>query len=268
MPKLAIQEILLPGANADQRLAKARELGFSGVEFAADELDDRVPEIHEALATHGLAAAGVNMGRMDGWLSADMRTRDRATDLLRLALTCALDLEAAYVTLAPQYGATDLPDLTPFASPIEMQKEMLIWLLRGVTDLADAMDAALALQPVNHYETSFITRMAGVAFFRRELDDHPKITIAANTFHMALGEADLLASLKAHHEAISVVYLSDNNGRLPGQGFLPFAAIGEALKSVDYRRWLVLASSIAGSSHPTAAELTESLDYLRRCNLA
>ena len=265
MPKLAIQEWLLPGSTVDQRLALARELGFAGVEFAAANLDDRIDEIHEALSRQGLSASGVTMGETDGWLSADRKTRDRAADLLRRALTCALDLEASYVSFVPQYGGTDLPDLTPFASAMDLQKELLIWLLRGLSDLAEAMDTALALLPVNRYETAFLTRLEGGAFFRRQVDDHDKITVAASSFHMALEEADLLASLRAHHKAISVIYLADSNRRLPGRGVLPFADMGEALRSIGYGGWLALESVEAGAS---AADLAECLDYLRRCNLA
>ena len=42
MSKLAIQEALLPGADANERLAAAAELGISAVEFLAEDLDDRL----------------------------------------------------------------------------------------------------------------------------------------------------------------------------------------------------------------------------------
>ena len=267
MPRIAIGEHLLPGATLDGRLATARQLGIAGIEFAADGLDDRIDDIDEALRRHGLSASGINMGRAEGWLAADMAKRDRAADRLRRALTCALDLEAAYVTFVPQYGDTDLPDLTPFASPMDLQKELLIWLLRGVSDLADAMDAALALLPVNRSETSFLTRIEGAAFFRREVGDHPKISIAVDTCHSNLEERDWLDSLKRHHQAISVIYLRDDNGRLPGQGGLPFDSLGEALFSVDYPGWVVLAGAAAGGG-PATAELAASLAQLRCCRLA
>ena len=186
MSKLAIREELLPGATVDQRLAAARELGFDAVEFPADDLDDRIDEIDDALRANGMAASGVNMCAVDGWVSADIARRNQATNLLRQALTCALDLESEYVTFAPQIGASDMPDLTPFASPMELQKELLIWLLRGFSDLADAMDSKLAIKPLNHAETAFLTRLDQAAFFCRAADDHPMITLAADVYHLAL----------------------------------------------------------------------------------
>ncbi len=261
MPKLAIQEALLPGRTSMQQLGSAAELGFSGVEFAAEDLDERLPEVYDALQTHGLAASGVNMGTASGWLAADRGTRADATDLLRRALTCALDLEAEYVTFVPHYGETDLPDLTPFASPMELQKELLTWLLRGVSDLAEAMDAKLAIRPINRGETTFVTCLSDAAFFRRQVDDHPNIMLAVNTRCLSLEEEDMAVSLAEHSPALSAVYLVDDNRRLPGQGSLPFTSLASALRSADFAGWLVLAGECRG-----VAEISACLDYLRRSN--
>lgn len=271
MPKLSIQEGLLPGETVEERLSAAGQLNIDAVEFPAEDLDARLPRIAEALDANGIKASGINMGRQDGCLSADAARRAGAVDALREALTCAFDLEADYVTFVPQCGESDLPDLTPFASPIEIQKELLIWLLRGVSDLCDAMDVRLALQPLNHYETLFITRLDQAAHFRRQVDNHPKITVAANLFHMALEEEDLVAALREHDDDISVIYLSENNRRLPGQGILPFLAIGEALAEMTYDGWLVLEGEEARGSPERARQylqdLLGSIQFLRRAGL-
>lgn len=259
MPKFAIQEALLPGASANEKLAAAADWGFSGVEFLAEDLDEHVDEVYDALQAHGLAASGVNMGRASGWLAADRATRAEAADRLRRALTCALDLEAEYVSFVPHYGDSDLPDLTPFASPMELQKELLIWLLRGISDLADAMDAKLAMLPVNRRETSFVTCLSDAAFFRCQVDNHPNITLAANTRCLSLEEEDIAASLAAHSSALSAVYLVDDNRRLPGQGSLPFASLASALRSTEFAGWLVVAGECEAVS-----EVSGCLEYLRR----
>jgi len=262
MTKLAVQEALLPGGGAHERLAAAADLGFRGVEFAAADLDERLDEIYAALQAQGLVASGVNMGMASGWLAADRATRADAADSLRRALTCALDLEAEYVSFVPQYGDSDLPDLTPFASPLELQKELFIWLLRGISDLADAMETKLAMLPVNRGETRFVTCLDDAAFFRRQVDDHTNITLAANTRCLSLEEDDITAALAAHCPALSVVYLVDDNRRLPGRGELPFARLAGPLRSADFAGWLVLAGECDG-----AADLSDCLDYLRRCQV-
>ena len=267
MVKIAIQENLLPGASLQERLSCARDLGFAGVEFAAADLDARIDDIFDELEATGLRACGVHMGTRDGWLSADMATREAATDALRSALTCALDLEADYVSFVPQYGAGDLPDLTPFASPRDLGRELLVWLLRGASDLADAMETALAMQPVNRNETTFLTRLDQAAMLRHEAGDHAMITIAANTWHMSLEEEDMLAALADHIDAISVVYLAGADGGLPAPGPLPFPAIGALLADSSYAGWLTLGSWIGRAPAPTRADLRACCGYLRACRL-
>lgn len=262
--KLAIREDMLPGASVHERLAFARDLGFSGLEFAAAGLDERIDAIDEGLRALGLAACGLSMGEGDGWVSADIERRREANNRLREALAGALDLGAEYVSFAPQRGASDMPDLTPFASPMELQKELLIWLLRGFSDLADAMDAKLALLPLNRAETAFLTRLEQADMFCRAVDNHPLITIAANTCDLALEEADLLASLESHLASISVIYLMDTESRLPGAGGLPFADIGAALRALDYEGWLVVAGSASGDEGDGGAELAACVEYLRQ----
>ena len=265
MTELAIREALLPGATVEARVALARELGFSGVEFAACGLDERIDEIDEALRAHDLVASGLHMGETDGWVSADIERRQHANDMLREALACALDLDAEYVTFAPQRGASDMPDLTPFASAMELQKELLIWLLRGFSDLADAMETKLALLPLNQAETRFLTRLEHAAGFCSAVEDHPMIAIAARTCDVALEETDPLACLRRHQRALGVVYLADSGERLPGAGGLPFAEIGAALRAAEYPSWLVVDGRPADDERERRQELASCLAYLQEC---
>ena len=267
MTKLAIREALLPGGAARPGLAWAREQGLAGVELAADGLDARIDEVADALQALGLAACGINMGAVDGWVSADIERRRRAEDSLREALACALDLQADYVSFVPQYGAGDMPDLTPVASPQEMRKQLLIWLLRGFSDLAEAMDAKLALLPRCQAKTTFLTRLEQAASFCRAVDDHPMITLAASVCDAALEDENWLGSLEAHLDSLSAIYLVDSDDGLPGAGALPFPELGAALQGRAYSGWLVVDGRVAAGERERKSELGACLDYLRACGL-
>src|SRR5690349_5277565 len=147
--KFAIQEDMLPGRKLRDRLRHARALGFEGVEFWSETLTARVPEVVEALAENGLTASAVNMGHIDGFLYPDAQARDRAVSAMRQAFADASDLGATGVTFVPHFGANKQPDLTPFKTPIEIEFELMVWLLRGVSDLAYAIGVELYMQPVN-----------------------------------------------------------------------------------------------------------------------
>ena len=240
MPRLAIQEDMLPGRTVHERLSNAKRLNLSGVEFWADGVNERVPEIASAISEHGLSASGINLGRIDGYLSPDLQTREHAIGLMRQAMADAVDLNAEYVSFVPLFGNTSMPDLTPYRSPIDLEKEMMIWLLRTVSDLAYAIGTQLLMQPINHYETYFMNRIEQAKFFRHKVKDHPHVKIAANLFHMALEEEDIHATIQSHQEDIGLIYLADSNRRLPGQGLIPFDAFGQTLKAINYQGWLVL----------------------------
>ncbi|NWF71101.1 MAG: TIM barrel protein [Chloroflexi bacterium] len=257
--KIAIQEDMLAGRTLRERLRLARELGIDGVEFWAEGLSERVPEIAAALIETGMAAAAVNLGRADGFLYPERAARELAVNRLRQAFADAVDLGAQGVTFVPHYGACQQPDLMPFKTPTEIEYELMIWLLRGVEDLADAMGVMLYMQPVNTYETHFMTRLEQAAHFRRQIKDHPYVKIAANVFHMALTETDPLKQLAAHCGDIGYVYVADNNRRLPGQGVLDFAAILRALRDGGYDGWLTLECGTPGTNAAHSSSFAEGL---------
>jgi sugar phosphate isomerase/epimerase len=252
MPKLAIQEDMLPGRTVHERLSNAKRLNLSGVEFWADEVTERVPEIASALEQTGLSACGINLGRIDGYLSPDLQTREQAIGAMRQAMADAVDLNAEYVSFVPLFGTSLMPDLTPYRTPIDLEKEMMIWLLRTVSDLAYAIGTQLLMQPINHYETHFMNRVEQAKYFRKKIKDHDHVKIAPNLFHMALEEDDINATLQVHQEDIGVIYLADSNRRLPGHGLIPFNSLGKTLKTMNYDGWLVLECGTPQHNHDLA----------------
>lgn len=257
---IAVQEHLLAGRSVRDKWMNAHTLGFKGVEVNAENLTARVPDIAAAIEATGVQVAAVNLGRRDGYLSPLRDEREAAISAMRQAMADAVDLNAAHVIFVPHFGPPRMPDLTPYRAPIELDAEMMIWLLRTVSDLAYAMDIELDMLPVNHYETYFMSRLEHAVRFRRKIKDHAHIKVAANLFHTALEETDWLAALREQLPHIGYIQLSEHNCRLPGQGVLNFAALAEAL--VDYDGWLTCACE-----HASDADLRASLDYLRGCGI-
>lgn len=265
--QLAIQEDMLVGRSMAEKLANAAQLGFAGVEFWADGLTERVPEIAEALQETGMQAAAVNMGRHAGYLSPVLAERESAIGHLRQTMANALDLGAYHVVFVPAYGRSKMPDLTPYRSPAELDGEMLVWLLRTVSDLAYAIGVELDMQPVNRYESDFLNRLEQGAFFRQKIKDHPHVKLAASLFHMALEEGDVLACLRQHGQHLGYLHLSEQNGRLPGQGMLDFTLVIRILREIGYDGWLTYACGEPGNNARQAsrfqADLPASVEMLR-----
>lgn len=252
MFRIAIQEDMLPGRSVRERLENAHRLGLDGVEFWAEGLTPRVPEIAQALADTGLAAAAVNLGRSDGYLSPLLAEREAAIGRMRQAMADAVDLAAEHVIFVPLWGPPRMPDLTPYRAPVELEGEMMVWLLRTVSDLAYALGVNLHMQPVNRYESYFMNRLEQAAAFRTKIKKHPHILVAPNLFHMALEEDDLLAALRSHHKHTGYLHLADHNRRLPGQGLIDFRALLSLLRELAYTGWLTLECGRPGHNAASA----------------
>lgn len=248
--RIAIRESLLPGRSLHDRAKQAAHWGVDGIEFEAQGLTARVPEVVSALAESGLAAAAVSMGHQDGYLAPDLSEREQAISNLRQAMADAVDIGAPHVVFVPHFGGPRMPDLTPYRSPIELESEMLVWLLRTVSDLAYAIGVELDILPVNHYESYFMNRLEQAIRFRQKIKNHPHIRVAANLFHLSLEEQDALSALRAAGPHLGYLYLADSNGRLPGQGTMDFAALAQLLREVEYDGWLALTDESQHPHHP------------------
>lgn len=265
--RLAIQEDMLPGATLLDQYYLARDLGFEGIEVWGRGLTARVPEISAASAQAGLAVAAVNHGRQGDLLAPDRAERETALAELRQSIVNAVDLGAAGVIVVPHFGPPTLPDLTPYKSVAQLEFELLHNHLRTLSDYVYALGTNLYLEPVNRYQTEFLTTLADVVRVRRRIKDHPHVLIAADLFHMALEEADLYGALRDCAADIGYVHLADSNRRLPGQGLTDFAAAAAALRQGGYSGWASLECGQPGQNQPAARqysrELPAALAWLR-----
>jgi sugar phosphate isomerase/epimerase len=278
--KLAIHEAMLPGRSLQERYQHAKNLGFDGIELFADGLENRLMDVAMALNKVELSVASVHLGKMDGYLSPDLQTRDRAISNMRQAMATAIDLMAEHVIFVPQWGSLPTPDMTPYRSAEELASELMIWLLRTVSDLAYALGCVLHIQPRNRYETDFLNTVPQASKFLDEIQmkreqgkvDNPYVKIAPNTFDMAMGEDNVIESLKQHGHRLGYLYLSDSNGRLPSQGLLDYSAIANALKITNYNGWLCLSvnplpKNPADDAYPILDALPDTIKLLEKVGL-
>ncbi len=254
--KLAIQESLLGGNTLSERLTTAKEAGLAGVEFTAQGLSARVPEIAQALYQQGLQAAGVHMGRIDGYISPELDAREAAIGALREALADASDIGAAHVIFVPHYGALKMPNLQPYRSPIELTGEMMIWLLRTVSDLAYAIGLELDMQPLCQEETAFLNTLEQAAFFRKRIKGHPHVKIAPHLYHV-LKEGDI-TGLRQHSAEVGYVHLCGADGQFPLALTAEVKEALDILREAHYAGWVTL----TGKKAPTAADLQRSVQVL------
>lgn len=265
--KLAIQLDMLPGRTIAERCQAAQTLGFQGIELWAPGLEDQLYEVAEALNESDLEVAAVHLGKRDGYLSPDPDTREAAISYMRESMALAVDLMAEHVVFVPHWGELITPDLTPHRSAEELASDLMIWLLRTVSDLAMALGCKLHMQPRNHYETRFLNTLQQAVKFSDAIKDNPYIRIAPGLFDLSMEDSEWLASLRTHGNRIGYLYIADSNGGLPGTGLIDYSKVAQVLREISYDGWLCI-----GNGHPISDpeqqyanydKLPASLDLLR-----
>lgn len=249
--KFAIQETMLPGETTLARLENARSMGFEGVEFGADDLSERIPEIGAALEQTGLKAAAIHAGQTR-LLHPDYGERDRAIVRLRHAMTNALDLGAPGVAFIAHYSTSPvLPDLHPYKSAVELEAELLVALLRTtLTDLAYALGADLYLCAVSRQQAHLINQLYHAATIIHHIDNHPHIKIGADLCAMSGEEDDMMSAIDQYGGKVAYVHVADHNRRLPGHGGIDFRTALDGLKRAGYGGWLTLACGVPNINDP------------------
>ena len=224
-----------------------------------------------ALNDTELEVASVHLGRRDGYLSPDMKIRETALSYMREVMATAVDLQCDNVVFVPHWGNLATPNLTPHRSAEEIASELMIWLVRTVSDLAYALGTKLHMQPRHRYHTQFMNTVAQAIKFSDVIKNHPHIRIAPSLFDMSLDEPDLFDVIKTCGDRFGYLYLADSNGRLPGQGFLDWQAIGQAIQASDYEGWLCISAghpiSTADEQYKFYDDLPKTLQLLKDVGL-
>ncbi len=257
-PHVAVQEDMLPGPTLEDRFAQAIDLAIQGIEFWSASLPEQADEIERLNGTGDVVASTVNHGRRSRFLDPDPAERSRALAELREAIALAGQIGAAGVVYVPHFFGPLLPDLQPYRSAVELERELLAAQIEQLLPEVERAGIQLWVEPVNRYETHLLVRLEQAASIVA-LFNHPQLKIVADLFHMALDEPDIPAAIRAQREHIGHVHLADSNRRLPGQGTTDFSSVLEALRSIDYGGWMAFECGEPGDNLPGAQAYLEEL---------
>jgi sugar phosphate isomerase/epimerase len=216
---LAIQENLVPGDSAAEKLAFAEAAGFDGL-----ELRDATRTGLEAVRGRAPTVCPDTLG---GWLGDfDAARRGRAIDDLRRQLDgiAALGGRGAITPAAWGMFTRRLP---PFDEPPRTAGEDREVLVEGLAALgahAEAAGVVLLFEPLNRYEDHMVNTVAQAAELIAAAGS-AGVRILADTYHMNIEEDDPCAALRSVAEVLGAVHLSDSNRGQPATGHVPFGAI-------------------------------------------
>ncbi len=260
--QVAIREGMIPREDLGEKLAWLEAVGLDAVELHTGSLLLPADELVQAFAASPIAVSAIE--GIPRLLSAEAAEREAAKATIRERLALAGSLGAAGVLVVPQFGrAAALPDLSPWATGAELERNLLLAQLRELAPAAQAGGVSLFLEPLNRYEAYLVNRIEqGVAIADEAGGGYPHGTIGtmADFFHMNIEEVNIAASIEAAAGRIVHVHVAASNRLQPGRGHLDFGPGFAALKAGGYDGYFGFEHRIEGA--PEAA-MAASAAYLR-----
>jgi sugar phosphate isomerase/epimerase len=260
--RLSCQEVLVPGETFAERLKNLERYGFEGVELNGAALNDpaSLTEREAALRDSPVRASSICGGAPAELVHPDPKRRHACADALRRHLDIAARLGAAGPITVPIFNNNDrLPDLSPWKSRAELERPLLVEMLRPLAAHAAGVGAAVLLEPLNRYEANVLPRQRDGAAVVREVSS-PGLRLMSDAFHMHIEEPDSPAALREVGDVIGHVHLADNTRLEPGTGDIDFAAFFAALRETGFTGWMALECRLSG---PAEEVLPRSAAFLR-----
>lgn len=220
-------------------LPMLRERGFDGVEIPVF----RPGGFPSAAIRKGLEASGlecnVSLALVDGLsLIADdrdlrLKTRRHVEDVIKVAA----DLRAGLVA-GPIYSPVGC--LTGRRRTAD-EWNRAVDELRALGPELAASGVAIALEPLNRFETYFLNTAADAAALCDAIGD-PAIGVLFDTFHANIEEKDLASACRGLGARLKHVHTCENDRGIPGSGHVDWPALFEALHELRYDGWLTIES--------------------------
>lgn len=258
--KIACQEGMAVGASLPEKLDKLAEAGYDGIELNGSGLSDRVDQVSRALAGHQVKPSSICGGVRAALLDPDLTERKKAVEDIKSLLQVAGTLGATGVIVVPIFGPPRIPDLSPYRSAVELEKDLLCRLCEELGEAAEASGSLVLLEPLNRYETHLLRSLSDAVDVCRRIGS-PGIRIMADFFHMSIEEADLPASIRSAGSHIAHVHLADSTRQLPGLGHTDFRSGFAALREAGFDGYMAL--ECGNPSEDRQAGLTQCARFLR-----
>jgi sugar phosphate isomerase/epimerase len=267
--RLAIQTLLLPGNDLQEKFHNARRFGFDGVEIVIGpeyDLRQNFDRIQEASRASGLPVSDICTHPMHDPFVPDAGERQRRLAALAELMQMADELGAGGVICVPVRPPFQFPDLSPWMSQYDLVKSLVIAVLgEWIVNLPKGK-SALFLEPLNRYEAYFLNRVEQAVELCRAVR-HPRVKILADFFHMNIEEASFSGAIHQAGDRLGMLHIADNNRLQPGRGCMHYLPAFKALKAIGFDSfisiecWSPQGARIAGD--PEQA-LPETVSFLRR----
>jgi len=117
--------------------------------------------------------------------------------------------------------------------------------LRAAAEHAQKASVALAIEPLNRFETYVVTTSADAIRLIQEVGSS-NLMLQMDTFHANIEEKDTAAAIRAAGGHLGHFHASESDRGIPGTGQVRWKEVLAALKAIGYDRWVTIESFATG----------------------
>lgn len=220
-------------------LAQIKEHGFDLVEIARFDWEGfPAAEIRRNLESLGLGISTCSaLTGSTSLVSDDAAIRAKALAFLKRGVQAAAELGSLVL-------------IGPFCAPVgylpgrRRNAEEWKWAVEGLQSLSVTLDEykiTLAVEPLNRFETYFLNTTSDAIELCGQVN-HPRVGILFDTFHANIEDKNLNESVRAAEPYLYHVHACENDRGIPGSGHIEWASVFDALRQINYDRYVVIES--------------------------
>jgi len=238
--KLGINLLLWTAAAGEAdlpRIENIRSWGFDGVEFPMfSPACSPWPRLATALDAMGLGRTAVTILPEDGSLiSGESAERRKGLDHLKACVEACAVLGAPILS-GPLYSPCGR---LVGRGPNQEEWKRAVEGLRAAGEHAAQASMALAIEPLNRFETYFLNCQADAVRLAEEIQ-LPNVGVMFDTFHANIEEKSPAGAIQTAAPRLRHVHISANDRATPGEDHIPWPEVFSALKRAGYDGWLTI----------------------------
>ena len=209
-----------------RRLAK---FDYGSIEIGGEPEQYDTGEVRGLLDEHDIKCWGAVTLMLEDRNLVAGKEADRAASVqyVKDCVTMTKELDGQVVDVVPGTVGKIEPDASP-----EEEWEWAVEGMKEIYDHAQKEGIRIAIEPINRFETYFITRADQALELAKETG--PDCGVALDTFHMNIEERDPYQAIRTAGDRLYDFHVADTNRMPCGHGHWDWPKVIETLESVGY----------------------------------